>query len=111
MKTTLQLKFDHNLDFQLEAIQSVVDVFQGLPRFDSAFTLGDGTVPNLPEGEVLSESWLLDNLLAVQERSKIPPASELAVDDGMVLEGAGDENWRYPSFTVEMETGTGKTYV
>jgi|688.fasta_scaffold94544_1 type III restriction enzyme len=29
----------------------------------------------------------------------------------MVLEGAGSEIWRSPSFTVEMETGTGKTYV
>ncbi|GIV76583.1 MAG: hypothetical protein KatS3mg050_0977 [Litorilinea sp.] len=35
----------------------------------------------------------------------------LEVDEGMVLEGAGYESWRYPSFTVEMETGTGKTYV
>ena len=47
----------------------------------------------------------------MQERGKIEQVSELAVDDGIVLEGAGHENWRYPSFTVEMETGTGKTYV
>ena len=111
MKKKLELKFDHNLDFQMDAIQSVVDLFQGLPRHDSAFSLGDGTVPNLPEGEALSETWLLGNLLAVQERSRIDQVSELAVDDGIVLEGAGYENWRYPSFTVEMETGTGKTYV
>jgi len=111
MRTKLELKFDHNLDFQMEAIAAVVDLFQGLPHHDSAFTLGDGTVPNLPEGEVLSESWLLGNLLAVQERGRIEQVSELAVDDGIVLEGAGYENWRYPSFTVEMETGTGKTYV
>ena len=52
MRTKLELKFDHNLDFQLEAIQSVVDIFQGLPRHDSAFTLGEGTVPNLPEGKL-----------------------------------------------------------
>jgi type III restriction enzyme len=110
-KKRFEFKFDHNLDFQLEAIQATVDVFQGLRRFDSAFTLGDGTVPNLPEGESLSETWLLDNLLAVQEREGIERVSELAVDEGMVLEGAGNEPWRYPSFTVEMETGTGKTYV
>jgi len=107
----LQLKFDHNLDFQLEAIQAVVDLFQGLRRFDSAFTLGDGTVPNLPAGERLGEAWLLDNLLAVQDREGIERVSELDVDEGMVLDGAGTESWRYPSYTVEMETGTGKTYV
>ncbi|MDX9863278.1 MAG: DEAD/DEAH box helicase family protein [Anaerolineaceae bacterium] len=111
MKPKLELKFDHNLDFQLDAIQAVVDVFRGLPRFDTAFTLGDGTVPNLPEGESLSQTWLLENLLEVQGRSRIEPVAELAFDEGMVLEGAGTESWRYPSFTVEMETGTGKTYV
>ncbi len=111
MKKRFEFKFDHNLDFQLEAILAVVDLFQGLRRFDSAFTLGDGTVPNLPQYETLSETWLLDNLLAVQEREGIDPVPELAVDEGMVLEGAGNESWRYPSFTVEMETGTGKTYV
>lgn len=107
----LQLKFNHNLDFQLEAIQAVVDLFQGLPRFDSAFTLGDGTVPNLPVGEILGETWLLDNLLPIQCRNRIPKVSELVFDEGLVLEGAGNESWRFPSFTVEMETGTGKTYV
>lgn len=111
MKKRFEFQFDHNLDFQLEAIQAVVNIFQGLRRFDSAFTLGDGTVPNLPEGESLSETWLLDNLLEVQDREGIEHVSELAVDDGPVLEGAGNESWRYPSFTVEMETGTGKTYV
>jgi type III restriction enzyme len=110
-KSRLRLQFDHNLDFQLEANQAVVDVFQGLRRFDSAFTLGDGTVPNLPEGESLRETWLLDNLLAVQDREGIERVPELAVDEGMVLEGAGNEPWRSPSFTVKMETGTGKTYV
>ena len=29
----------------------------------------------------------------------------------MELEGVSSNSWRYPSFTVEMETGTGKTYV
>lgn len=111
MKKTIEFKFDHNLDFQADAIRAVVDVFQGLHRYDSAFMLGDGIVPNLPEGEALSESWLFGNLLAVQEANKIDQVQELDMDDGIVLEGAGYENWRYPSFTVEMETGTGKTYV
>ena len=111
MKTKLQFKFDDDLDFQRTAIQSVTDVFKGLPRFDSVFSLGDGTVPNLPAEETLSEYWLLGNVQSIQERSGIEPVTDLAVDDTTVLEGAGYENWRYPSFTIEMETGTGKTYV
>ena len=111
MKTSLQLKFDHNLDFQQEAIQSVVALYQGLGRFDSGFQLGDGVVPNLPPQEVMAEEWLLNNLLAIQKKNNIQPNALLDVDEGLVLEGAGFESWRYPSFTVEMETGTGKTYV
>ena len=111
MKTKLQFKFDDDLDFQQAAIQSVTDVFKGLPRFDSAFSLGDGTVPNLPAEEALSEYWLLGNVQSVQVSSGIEPVTDLAVDDTTVLEGAGYENRRYPSFTIEMETGTGKTYV
>jgi type III restriction enzyme len=110
-KPILQLKFDHNLDFQLEAIQSVVELFQGLGRFDSGFQLGDGVISNLPPEEVLAEDWLLNNLLALQKDNQIRPNALLDVDEGLVLEGAGNESWRYPSFTVEMETGTGKTYV
>ena len=33
------------------------------------------------------------------------------MDQGLGLERHCDEGHRYPSFTVEMETGTGKTYV
>ncbi len=111
MKPTLQFKFDHNLDFQLEAIQAVTDLFQGLPRHDTAFTLGDGTVPNLPEGQVFSRAWLRENLNAVQKRENIEISTDVAMDGSMVLEGAGTETHEFPSFTIEMETGTGKTYV
>ncbi len=39
-------------------------------------------------------------------------AGMLDVDEGMVIEGVGDRILAaYPSFTIEMETGTGKTYV
>lgn len=112
MLKQLQLKFDPNQDYQIEAVQSVVDVFDGLPRYTTEFVLGDNVVPNLPAFQTLGEDWLYSNVRAVQERNNIQPRiSELAVDEGLVLEGAGDESWRYPSFTVEMETGTGKTYV
>ncbi|GAG11926.1 unnamed protein product, partial [marine sediment metagenome] len=40
----LQLKFDPNQDYQLEAIASVADLFEGLPRFNSEFALGDELV-------------------------------------------------------------------
>ena len=35
MPKTLTLKFDPNQDYQLDAIQAVVDVFEDLPAFPS----------------------------------------------------------------------------
>ena len=107
----LQFKFDPDQNFQLEAIQAVVDVFSELPLSEERSGLWDGVIPNLPPGDMLSETWLLGNILAVQKRNNIPQITGLACDEGMVIEGAGDESVRYPSFTIEMETGTGKTYV
>jgi type III restriction enzyme len=109
----LHLRFDPNQEHQRDAVESVVRLFEGLPRQDTAFRLSEDVVPNLAPGESLDEDWLRDNLLAVQREQKISSSlfGDLAVEDGLVLDGAGTESWRYPSFTVEMETGTGKTYV
>jgi type III restriction enzyme len=108
----IELKFDPNQDFQLDAIRAVVDLFQGLPQRETRpIPRENGVIPNLPPDQTLSENWLFENVLAIQERNGIKPISNLAVDEGLVLEGAGAESWRYPIFTTEMETGTGKTYV
>ncbi len=114
MAKQLQLKFDPNQPHQLDAVESVVRLFEGLPSRTASFALGDEIIPNLPKYETMAESWLFNNLRQVQEDNhlqlpQIPLGLE--VDDGMVLEGIGYDNWRYPSFTIEMETGTGKTYV
>src|SRR6266446_6057902 len=105
MARQLSIRFDANQDYQKDAIQSVVGLFDGLPRHVAEFALNDDITANLPEHESLSESWLQNNLFAVQSKSQIPPGIEgLTADEGLVIEGAGTETWRYPSFTIEMET-------
>ena len=113
MAKKLKLKFDANQPHQITAIDSVVKLFEGLPTSDRSdfLSLSDEIIPNLPPDEIIYEDFLLENLQAVQNQNKLPESLKLEVDDGMVLEGAGSEIWRSPSFTVEMETGTGKTYV
>ncbi len=110
---TLTLQFDPNQPYQLDAVENVARLFEGLPRQTANFALGDEINPNLPPFESLSESWLYDNLRQIQQDGNIATdlAGMLDVDDGMVIEGVGNESWRHPSFTIEMETGTGKTYV
>ena len=102
----LKLKFDATQEHQREAVASIVDLFAGLPLADAAFSLTSqsssqfgfselGVSNPIPDDLVAFESSTLVNLRAVQERSGIPMRDVL---DGM-------------SFSVEMETGTGKTYV
>ena len=99
----MKLHFDSNQDYQLKAIQSVVDLFEGQPlnKGDFEFSLSDNS-SGLKLNEngfgnnlVISDEQILENLNAVQKRNDI----ELSVNlDGM-------------NFSLEMETGTGKTYV
>jgi type III restriction enzyme len=125
MGKKIKFRFDANQEHQLKAVQSVVSLFTGLPMLEAEFQMGDDIVSNLPAYHLLEENWLFENLLQTQEQydqyaesigSSIriqQPTLTLQTDEGFLLEGAGKEfdNHRYPTFTVDMETGTGKTYV
>ena len=102
----MKLHFEPDLDFQLRAIEAICDLFRGQEACRSEFTvttaspatqdrlfaehrLGIGNRLTLLDDEILS------NLKDVQLRNGVPPSDSLTSGD----------------FTVEMETGTGKTYV
>ena len=101
----MKIKFNPNLDFQQEAIASIVDLFDGQEICQTNFTVAplkqerqmDWLATDLGIGNRLR---LLDedihkNVRTVQLRNGLAPSEAL---DSM-------------DFTVEMETGTGKTYV
>ena len=111
---TLKLQFDANQDYQIDAVNSVVDLFEGRPRLDTQYLLSEGgdVVPNLPEFDDLNPNWLLGQLGRIQTRNNVQPDRvqfDLWQDNGSML--GGEESHQYPHFTLEMETGTGKTYV
>ena len=104
----MKLHFEDNLDYQMAAIESVVSLFKGQEISRSEFTVtyrtesGPQSSLGLAENELgvgnrlqLVDEELLDNLHAIQLANGLRPAGNLASGD----------------FTVEMETGTGKTYV
>ncbi|TAH03230.1 MAG: DEAD/DEAH box helicase [Sphingobacteriales bacterium] len=97
----MKLTFEPNLTFQQDAIKSITDLFEGQPMEDAIFEfkLEETGQLNLINGVsnklVLSEEQLLENLNIIQERNQIKLSTHL---DGL-------------NFSVEMETGTGKTYV
>ncbi|WP_111745660.1 type III restriction-modification system endonuclease [Salinisphaera orenii] len=105
----MKFQFDSGLDYQREAIDAVTDLFDGQEICRTNFTVaplktdaqmemsfgqasGDLGVGNRLR---LLDEDVLDNLQGIQLRNGLAPSQELSSLD----------------FTVEMETGTGKTYV
>jgi len=99
----MKLKFDPALSYQQDAMNAVVAVFNGQPFMQS----GVMTLPSLQWGGLFQtelgmgnrltvpDEQLLNNVHAIQEANDIEKVP--------TLEGR--------EFSIEMETGTGKTYV
>jgi len=108
--TKLKIKFENNQEHQLKAINSVVKLFDGYSKRSTEFTMyGSDTIANMDPYEMLDEQWMYDNLIQVQKENGLIEDMYLNFDDGLELLEVN--SWRYPYYTVEMETGTGKTYV
>jgi type III restriction enzyme len=106
----MKLHFEPDLDYQWQAIEAVCDLFRGQEQCRTEFTVTmkvpaalnaqlslDMAESDLGIGNRLTllDDELRNNLTAIQLRGGLKPSSALASGD----------------FTVEMETGTGKTYV
>ena len=101
MANRLELKFDR-LPYQWDATTAVCAVFEGQPR-QEAVRRDDWGMPVFANAPLaLGEEALRANLRARQARLGLPQSAKL-------WRGAG-EKWPV-NLDVEMETGTGKTYV
>lgn len=105
----MQFTFDAEQAYQLEAVEAVCGLLEGQPNngVGGAFSPEGGFVAS-PNRLDLTEVSLLANLTRVQAEQGIAPDQSLQfVEVGQ----DADEGARFPNFSVEMETGTGKTYV
>ncbi len=89
----MQIKYTTQ-SHQTKAINTIVDLFQGQSRQVSEYDIFDGEAV-CGNGYMLDNMSLLENLQRVQKSNKIEASPMLESHD----------------FSVEMETGTGKTYV
>lgn len=102
----MKLKFKHQ-KFQEDAVKATCDIFTGQPNLSHSFLVDQGEGDNLLALDqtgfgnaeiVLSEAELLKNLHEVQKQQGIPINKKV------------ERLNNRPVFTIEMETGTGKTY-
>jgi len=126
--SVLKLKFDAGLDYQREAIQSIISLFGEQPLAQETYSVSVGqqvggsqlsqsemvgssfsSIPAVANQLLLSEVQLLENLKKVQVANNLPEQAGLETTS-FTFEGS-DIPCKVPHFSVEMETGTGKTYV
>jgi len=120
----MKIQFDPNQAFQLEAVAAVTDLFDGQPQgapeyaviklgdFGGLFAGQDRTELGVGNRLLLDEDRLRENLRAVQTRNDIEVADAAAAPEAWELfDGPANQARACPHFSVEMETGTGKTYV
>ena len=98
----MKLHFDSNQEYQIEAIRAITDLFEGQPLSGGDFEFSlTSTGALLSENGVgnkltLTEEQIWENVKSIQQRHEIK-------NENKELQGM--------HFSVEMETGTGKTYV
>ncbi len=106
----MKIKFESGLDYQHDAINAIVDVFNGQEVCDSNFTVYSPEYilkqHSLELNQIgfanklsLTENRILENVQRIQLRNGLKPSTEKEVEKKLL------------DFSIEMETGTGKTYV
>lgn len=104
----MKIKFENNLKYQEEAIKSITDIFKGQETCNTMFSIikkqgmqytnGVEAFSNGIGNKIsLLPEEILENLNNIQERNGLSKTKKISPADY--------------NFTVEMETGTGKTYV
>jgi len=115
----MKIQFDPKQQYQLDAVNAVVELFDGQPLEKPDFSVIFQTMDTeLFAGQartelgvgnqlVIGKERLLQNLRKVQESNDLELSEDVL---GWQWSGTGGGQW-CPHFSVEMETGTGKTYV
>src|SRR5208337_4694148 len=95
----VEIQFISNLSYQLKAIESVVNIFDG--------TLAD--IKDQAYFGIISNPKIISLNLLNENLNRIQANNGLAVSTVSSLKG--ETIYDRPNFCVEMETGTGKTYI
>lgn len=97
----MEIKFQDKLKYQQDAINSVVNIFKGHPNPKELSPISIRTPKMISPIEGVANLWDIDPITIEENFYKVQQDNQLPVNDDL----------KSYDFTVEMETGTGKTYV
>ncbi len=106
----MKIQFDSSLNYQHEAIESIVDIFSGQEKCDSNFTVYS---PEFLATQIMAEFSELGygNRLTLTEGQILENVQRIQLSNGLKPSNRSEIDRNNLDFTIEMETGTGKTYV
>lgn len=99
----MKIQFDE-LPYQLEAINSLLSVFEGQNIRKSEFTIMNQDA----QGKLFGEKGV-GNKIDISSSEFLHNAQQTQIDQGIPI--AKEISSLFPQFNIEMETGTGKTFV
>ena len=108
-KKNMTLKFESHLEYQDEAVNSICDIFEGEEIFQSNFSI----TPVKGEENLLWKSSAIGigNNIKMIEEDMLVNMQRIQLRNGLPQSTAESFKREGMNFSVEMETGTGKTYV
>ena len=101
MPKRITFQFEDDLDYQMQAIHSTIELFKGLSRNVDGIYRPNRT-RKFGEGDPVRNSDIVVGTRLLKNLRRVQLANNLFADN--TLEDGNN-------FTIEMETGTGKTYV
>lgn len=101
MPKRITFQFEDDLDYQMQAIHSTIELFRGLSRNVDGIYRPNRT-RKFGEGDPVRNSDIVVGTRLLKNLRRVQLANNLFADN--TLEDGNN-------FTIEMETGTGKTYV
>jgi type III restriction enzyme len=102
----MKLHFDSKQEFQLDAIKAITDIFEGQPLSGSDFEFAIAQ-----SGQLLTENGFGNKLAFSQLEQLTENIQQVQKNDGLKISTSAEIISNGWNFSVEMETGTGKTYV
>lgn len=105
----MKLKFNHKQQFQLDAINAVVDVFKGQPINKGDYELDLGIKGQGLWASHTYKNNAISNNLLIDDNSVISNTKEVQKKNNIFQKHTIQSKGK--NFAIEMETGTGKTYV